>query len=145
MTYTPDPEQRYDRHLRLAGTLTGTLRNELIRKFVGQRVLLTGERYRLSTRSGRLMFMASANLIARFCPKIDLLLDPSARDLAEGTLNLLRRLDSSMHAEFRAVESATAEYAAVLTIGRLATSSPNEIMIDAAGWLAAISTDGAPA
>ena len=146
MPYTPDPEQRYDRHLRLAGALTGAAKDELIRKFVDKRVLLTGDAARLSTRGGRLMFRVSANLIARFCPKIDVLLDPSAKNLSAETLDLLHRIDSGNHADFRVVETATGSpYSAVLSIGAPVTRTPNEVTIDATGWLAAISTEGVQA
>ena len=116
----------------------------MIRKYVDQRVLLTGERKRLATPAGRLMLLVTANLIARFCPKIDLLLDPSTRMLVDETLGLLHRIDSSRHAEFRVVATPTlSTYAAVLAIGAPVTGLPVETVIDAAGWLAAISTMGA--
>lgn len=115
----------------------------MIRKFVDQRVLLTGDRARLATPSGRRMLLVAANLIARFCPKIDLLIDPSGDVLADETLNLLHRIDSSRHAEFHAVRRpVVSTYSAVLTIGAQATGMPIETVIDAAGWLAAISTEG---
>src|SRR5881628_2453823 len=103
MTFAPDPERRFDRHLGLASELAGKPRSEVIRKFVDQRVLLTGDRERLAMPAGRLMLLVTANLIARFCPKIDLLLDPSARMLVDETLGLLYRIDSGRHAEFRMV------------------------------------------
>src|SRR5262245_47032407 len=103
MTFAPDPERRFDRHLGLASELAGESRSEAIRKFVAQRVLLTGDRERLATPGGRLMLLVTANLIARFCPKIDLMLDASARVLVDETLGLLYRIDSSRHAEFRNV------------------------------------------
>src|SRR3989304_7070566 len=144
MTFAPDPERRFDRHLGLAGELAGQSRSEVIRKFVDQCVLLAGGRERRATPAGRLMLLVTANLIARFCPKIDLLLDPSARMLVDETLGLLCRIDSSRHAEFRTVAtSALSTYAAVLAIGAPAKGMPVETVIDAAGWLAAISTMGA--
>ena len=105
MTSTPDPDRRFDRHLALATELSGDSRTTIIRKFVGQRVLLTGDAGRLSTRTGRLMLLVSANLIVRFCPKIDLLLDPSVRELADEVLRLLNNIDSGAHAEFRLIDA----------------------------------------
>jgi hypothetical protein len=145
MTSGSDPQRRFDRHLRLASELAGKPRAEVIRKFVDQRVLLTGDRARLATPSGRLMLLVAANLIARFCPKIDLLLDPGARMLVDETLGLLHRIDNGRHAEFHTVgRPALSTYSAVLAIGGPATGMPSETVIDAAGWLAAISTVGAP-
>ncbi|MBZ5560747.1 MAG: hypothetical protein LAO77_26125 [Acidobacteriia bacterium] len=144
MTFAADPERRFDRHLGLASELAGKSRSEVIRKFVDQRLLLTGDPERLATPAGRLMLLVTANLIARFCPKIDLQLDPSERMLVDETLGLLHRIDSSRHAEFRMVaRPALSTYAGALAIGAPTTGMPVDVVIDAAGWLAAISTIGA--
>jgi hypothetical protein len=88
------------------------------------------------------MLVVAANLIARFCPKIDLLVDPSVEGLAEETLALLRLIDSGPHADFRAVATAdAAAYAAMLAVGAPMTGAAVETVIDGAGWLAAISNE----
>lgn len=143
MTSAPDYERRFDRHLGLASELAGEAREHVIRKFIGQRVLLTGDPSRLATPTGRVMFVVSANLIARFCPKIDVFIDAAVPGLADETLSLLRRIDCGSHAEFRAVTSADdSTYAAILAIGAAVTGLPIETVIDAVGWLAAISNVG---
>src|SRR5262249_41696289 len=58
-------------------------------------------------------------------------------------LDLLSRIDSSVHAEFRKIEKPGSTYSAVLTIGGPATGMEFETVIDAVGWLAGISTNGA--
>src|SRR5438128_1039663 len=109
--------RRFDRHLRLAEKMTGEPREAVLNKFVGQRVLVTGDPRRLATRSGHRMLLTAVNLIARFCPRIDLGLPAELADLASEALQLIRAIDRSVYADFRALEVADQSgYCAVLSI-----------------------------
>ncbi len=135
---------RYDRHLRLAEKVTGLPREEAVEKFLA-RVLLTGDAEILQSRDGRLTALTAVNLIARFCPKIDI--DFGGTKLQREALELISRIDRGPLVEFRAVDRAPwPEYEAVLYIGRPGRVSSNSTSIVGRGWLAAVSSAGpAPA
>src|SRR6266852_7855176 len=110
--------QRHDRHARLGAKLTAETREAITDKFIGQRVLLTGDARRMGTASGRLMIRVAANLIARFCPKIDVALPQELSGLQSEIIEMLRKIDGSPDAEFRSLATAVEDdYAATLSIG----------------------------
>jgi len=134
-----NPHHRHDRHLALAEKLTAETRESVTNKFIEQRVLLTGDTRRLATVSGQLMIRVAANLIARFCPKIDVVLPPDLAALQAEIVEMLRKIDNSSNAEFRAATTAIENtYVASLSIGTPSEDFPNCTVIDAEGWLAKI-------
>ncbi|MCR4403007.1 MAG: hypothetical protein NUW12_09565 [Firmicutes bacterium] len=133
---------RHDRHLRLAQGVTGEDLEELGRKFLSQRVLVTGDEAFLDTREGRLTVVTALNLIVRFCPKIDIDLG-NHRRLVTDSLGVLNRVDQSPNACFNEVRGAPwEEYDAVLYAGRLPECGPNVTSVVGSGWLAGVSCYG---
>ena len=131
--------QRHDRHARLGAKLTEETREAVTDKFIGQRVLLTGDARRLGTASGRLMIRTSANLIARFCPKIDVVLPQELSGLQSEIIEMLGKIDGSSDAEFRSFAAAVeSDYGATLSIGAAPRGLPDCTVIDAEGWLATV-------
>ncbi len=131
--------QRHDRHARLGAKLTAETREAVTDKFIGQRVLLTGDARRTGTVSGRLMIRTAANLIARFCPKIDVALPQEFSGLQSEIIEMLRKIDGSPDAEFRSLATAVeSDYAAALSIGAAPEGLPVSTVIDAEGWLAMV-------
>jgi hypothetical protein len=129
--------RRHDRHARLGAKLTAETREAVTDKFIGQRVLLTGDARRTGTVFGRLMIRVAANLIARFCPKIDVALPQELSGLQSEIIEMLRKIDSSPDAEFRSLRApAEHDYAATLSIGTAPEGLPDSIVIDDEGWLA---------
>lgn len=132
---------REDRHLRLAEKVTGKKTAEIATKFLS-RVLVTGDEGWLTTPAGRLTALTAVNLIARFCPKIDIEFG-GATSLQQEILDLARRIDRRTVADFRAgSEVAGADYAAVLYLGRPVRLTSNMTSVVGEGWLAAVSSDG---
>jgi len=132
--------ERHNRHLPLGARLTGEDERAVSSKFLTQRVLLSGDPGRLATATGQMMLLVAANLIARFCPRIDVAV---AGAPGQDALGLLRRIDRSAYAEFRPVDHDDPNgYAAVLSIGSARTGGPNVIAIDGVGWLALLSEVG---
>jgi len=128
---------RHQRHVPLAAQLTGEDEKTVANKFLTQRILLTGDSARAAMPMGKVMLFTAANLIARFCPKIDLHIDGST---AAELLLFLERIDRSPVAEFRAVTRVQRDsYAAVLSVGDPPFSCPDAIRIDGVGWLAYLS------
>lgn len=135
---------RFDRHVRLATGLTGETADTVLNKFVTQRVLLTGAADRLMSPAGRLMLATAGNLIARFCPRIDIWAPSHATPVAAEVLSLLEAIDQSPHAEIRVLSGPDrAEYGAVLSIGVPPTGYKGTTAIDGRGWLALVSQHGA--
>jgi hypothetical protein len=131
--------ERHDRHLRLAAKLAAQSRDAVQDKFTRQRVMLTGDTERLRVSSGRLMLRVAANLIARFCPKIDIVLPAEFADFQAQLITMLRKIDSSADAEFRAAaDPIDDEYAAVLSVARSLPATKSSTVIDAEGWLAIV-------
>lgn len=129
--------ERHDRHLRIAADLSAESPETVGRKFADQRVLLTGNKDRLATATGQLMIRVAANLIARFCPKIDLALPAEMSTLKTELMTMLRKIDGSSDADFRVVTHLTGTtYAATLSIGRQSHEESDCTVIDAEGWLA---------
>jgi ThiF family protein len=132
---------RYERHLRLAEKVTGLPREEAVEKFLA-RVLATGDEEYLQSRDGRLAALTAANLIARFCPKIDIDFGVN-KLLQQEALELISRIDRGPLVDFRAADQAAwPEYEAVLYIGRMDRGSLNSTSVVGQGWLAAISSAG---
>ena len=139
MKFAPTEQQfqRYDRHLRIASAVVGESRETVIRKFVMQRVLLVVNPSLTPSADTRIMLTVAANLIARFCPKIDLAFSDTCPELIANTLSHLKRIDTSPYAEFRVVlRPDYSLYAAVLAIGRPGTREATTTVIDSVGWLA---------
>ena len=140
---TPEIAARFDRHARLLNRL-GSSEADGVRKFLGQRVLLTGDARMLSTRPGRLMLATAANLISRFCPKIDILLPAAFESLGEEVLQRLRAIDGAPHAVFRILDARPQQevYAAVVSVGPTLEAYGPTVTIESSGWLAAVSKSG---
>ncbi len=139
-TSGPDSE-RDDRHLRLARRL-GFEKQAAREKFQRSRVLIAIGSVTGGAVTACLMAEASLNLIARFCPRIDVYA-PNSTDLAQELVTLGRAIDDSAAAEFRIAERFTInDYQAVLTIGSLPIMAPHMTAINASGWLAAVSSEG---
>jgi ThiF family len=129
-------QKRHDRHLRLAADLSTESSDTITRKFK-QRILLTGDTDRLATATGLLMIRVAASLIARFCPKIDIALPAELSALQTELIAMLRKIDGSSDADFRAVTNPMGTtYAATLSIGMPSQDLLDCTVIDAAGWLA---------
>ncbi|MGH7146420.1 MAG: ThiF family adenylyltransferase [Nitrospiraceae bacterium] len=138
-----DVRLRHDRHLRIASAATGESEEKVVRKFLDQRVLLTGDDRRLRTQTGQLILSVAANLIARFCPKIDLIVPKDLSGYATVTQNILQAVDKSSSADFRVVnEPDFGIYAAVLSVGRPATMTHSTTIVDGKGWLAIVNQSG---
>lgn len=128
--------ERHDRHLRLAADISSESRDALDRKF-HQRVLITGNKDCLQGTTGQVMARVAANLIARFCPQIDLALPPGMSALETDLISMLRRIDASSDAGFRAITDPRGEpYAATLSIGKPPHGITDCTIIEADGWLA---------
>jgi hypothetical protein len=128
---------KYQRHLLLGSQLTGEKETLVISKFLNQRILLTGDEGRLETEVGRLMFFTSANLIARFCPKIDISISGKIK---EEIIPFLQSIDGSSDADFRLVNNVKEDdYAAILSIGESIIHFDRTLIIDGFGWLALLS------
>lgn len=132
---TSEEFQRYDRHIYIATAVTKESRDSIVRKFVKQRVLIEiGSHF---SPSSRIMLLVAANLIARFCPKIDLEFSDRHPELIADALTMLRQIDGSSHAEFRIIPHPDyLSYGAVLSIGQPTVVRPNATVIDGVGWLA---------
>lgn len=129
-------QKRHDRHLRLAADVSAESPEAVTRKFQ-QRILLTGDTDRLATTTGRLMVRVAANLISRFCPRIDLALPAELSALQTELMAMLRKIDGSLDADFRSVTLPTSTtYAATLSIGTPPFDLQDCTVIDATGWLA---------
>ena len=136
-TLTNHEIERYDRHLRLASAVAGESRERLARKFVTQRVLMELNPSPTASPASRIMLMVAANLIARFCPRIDITFSDRHPEFVTETLSFLKQVDMSDHAEFRIVPCQEySDYAAVLSIGRPQIVKPNQTVIEGYGWLA---------
>lgn len=135
----------YDRHLRLAELYTGDSQSQALEKFTGARVLVMVADSAYSTNTGRLMLSTVLNLIARFCPKIDVAA-PGYLSIVEASLLLLRQIERSDDAEFRPVSAPDfGAYRSILQIGRSTTYPAQAICLDSSGWMAAIEYGSAPA
>jgi hypothetical protein len=88
---------RDDRHLRLAESLAGLPRDQVAQKFLQSTVELGWHPGLDEHDAGRALVSTSANLIARFCPKIRLLVDSA---LARDVLKMLGQIDNGPEAEF---------------------------------------------
>ena len=136
MKFAPTEQEfrRYDRHLRIASAVVGESQEAIIRKFVTQRVLLIVNPSPTGSPNTKIMLMVAANLIARFCFKVDLAFSDTCPELVADALNLLRRIDTSSHAEFRVVlQPDYPSYAAVLSIGQPRILQTSQTVIDSVG------------
>jgi hypothetical protein len=133
---------RHDRHLRLAHQITGEAPQTIIEKFLRQRILVTGAPDLLCLPEGRLTTLTALNLVARFCPKIDICFR-DVQNLGAEALALLEQIDRSADAQFGVTDSIQwDQYDAVLFVGRPPTAKPNMTSIFGSGWLAAVSSLG---
>lgn len=138
-----ESSRRFDRHARLVAELAGGSEEEVIRKFLGERVLLTVSAAGTVDRSTRITLAAAANLIARFCPRIDLTFPRPLGDEAGKIQALLQAIDSSPSAEFRIIDRPDYDdYRAILSVGHCSVIAPSLIMVDSSGWLAMTSRSG---
>lgn len=145
MRFEPPTEssRRFDRHARLVGELTGRSPQEALRKFLKERVLLAVDADRMSDPATRITLGVAANLIARFCPRIDLAVPRALEDEARTIQARLQRIDSSPAAEFRIVQCPQYDaYAAILSVGHPTVITPTMILVDSNGWLAMTSRSG---
>lgn len=141
MKFTPTERtyQRYDRHLKIASAALRESPETIIRKFVTKRVLLEVNPSPSVSNNTRMMLLLAANLIARFCPRIDLAFSDTYPEFVAEALGLLRQIDTSSHAEFRVVHRPDyPSYAASLSIGQPAIHHAGQTVIDSIGWLAAL-------
>lgn len=139
---TNEVRSRHDRHLRLAAKVTETSAVANETKFL-RPVLFTGEAGELSTREGRLLALTAVNLVARFCPLIDVWF-PSALGLAGDCVSLAKQIDSTPDARFAVVDACdTGSYAAVVHIGSVGPAGENVTNVLGRGWLASISSTSA--
>lgn len=137
---------RDNRHILLAERM-GIDEHVARTKFSKSTVLITGQAERLLQADGRVMATTALNLIARFCPRIDVYM-PQSIPLATELVSLGTTIDSSEAAEYRALHEldATTEYGAVLSIGTAPSLIQNATEIAASGWLAGVNSTGpAPA
>jgi molybdopterin/thiamine biosynthesis adenylyltransferase len=114
-----------------------------------QRVLITVDDCSASSFDGQIMLFAAANLIARFCRRIDVQCGKQVEQLcipfkfatdtlSGSTLTMLRRIDP--HGDFRIVESSKSkDYNAVLSIGESSLSDNDSVNICSDGWKAFVS------
>lgn len=141
MKYAPTDQafQRYDRHLRIASTVIGESPDIVFRKFVRKSVLLVVNPSVSASSNARIMLLGAANLIARFCPRIDIAFSDVYPEFVAETLGLLRQIDTSSHAEFRVVHRPDyPAYAASLSIGQPVNHHMGQTVIDGVGWLASV-------
>src|SRR5574341_747475 len=96
--------ERFDRHVRLATAIAGESADVVLKKFIRQQVLLTGDPRRLNSPSGCIMLLVAANMIARFCPRIHVALPEPLSGLATEAVTLMRAIDSTPHAEFAVIQ-----------------------------------------
>lgn len=138
-----ESSRRFDRHARLVGELAGGSPQEALRKFLKERVLLMVHADRVSDPATRITLAVAANLIARFCPRIDLAVPRAFGDEARRIQALLQRIDSSPRAEFLIVECPQYDaYGAILSVGHPTVITPTMIIVDSSGWLAMTSRSG---
>lgn len=105
-----------------------------------------------ATRSGQTAFLAAANLLSRWCRRVDLVapacrLNPACgprdSELVEFALRQMR--DADPFGTFRYVEDGIAQDGVALCIGGGAPviGAARSVFVDSKGWLAAISLDSA--
>lgn len=133
---------RDDRHIRLAQRM-GIDEHAARTKFLGNTILLTGDHPTLLRPEGRTMALTAMNLIARFCPRIDVFM-PWSPNLAQELTALGQAIDSSASAAYRVLSDIDDElkYKSVLSIGPTPVPSPVVTEITASGWLAGVSSSG---
>lgn len=145
MTSRPKSQgSRHERHLRIASEISGLAPDAIRSKFTRSRVLLTGQAETLATERGWIMLITAANLVARFCPKIDIAIPRPVSGLGAEAMALLKSIDSSAEAEFRLLEVPSADAQAALAIGPIALDIPNLTSIDSRGWLAFVHQGALP-
>ena len=88
---------RDDRHLRLAESIAGESRERVAQKFLQATIALGWPTELEHHQAGQTLVSTSANLIARFCPRIRLLADS---DFAQEVQKLLRAIDDGPDADF---------------------------------------------
>jgi len=134
--------ERDHRHLLLAQRL-GIDAYVARSKFLSGRVLLTGNPETLAGASGPVIARNALNLIARFCPRIDVHL-PEESALAAELVALGKSIDGSPHSDFRSIPSLSAgdQYTAVLSVGPSPLHSAFATEVDGAGWLSCVSSEG---
>jgi molybdopterin/thiamine biosynthesis adenylyltransferase len=113
-------------------------------RFVGKRVLLTGERAVLATANGRYCLLGSLRLLVRVCPNLAVFLPAGSDELVAACRALVRRLAFDGDVEFLAEMPDDAAYDAVLSVG----TNPNPALpctvINSNGWLARVSSGTTP-
>lgn len=130
--------ERDDRHLRLGAKLADLDEAAAARKFAQARVVISWDPA-VSERVAE-MALLTANLIARFCPRIHLATEDV---VTERLLGLLHELDTTRDADFTFGSSVPSGVTASLHVGGgVPEALPHLTTVSAVGWVAYVSSDG---
>lgn len=130
-----DREARDSRHLPLLQRLTGLGPEALRAKIDASRILLECTLPRDSSAAAAPVIELLVNMIARFCPRIDLFLPNLPIDRTESLLRDAQAIDSRPGAFFKTVGSANPnDYPAIIAIGPSRMRHPGLVSVGCHGW-----------
>jgi hypothetical protein len=111
-------------------------------RFVGKRVMLTGDTGVLKTRNGRECLLSSLRLLLRICPNMTVALPPGCESLAAKCEKLAQRIAFGPPVRFQTVTDDFSGYDAVLSIGHRGRRDLPWTVINSNGWLARTCSTG---
>lgn len=111
-------------------------------RFLGKRVLLTGEQDALATVNGRECFLNSLRLLIRICRNVDIAFPNGCDELMHVARQTADRLAFGGDVRVLSGPADLAAYDAILSIGHQARSGLPWTVINANGWLARVSSGG---
>lgn len=109
-------------------------------RFLGKRVLLTGDAPVLSTPNGRNCILASLAMVVRICRNVAVFVPPELSPLATECCQLAERIKHDQGIEFLNSMPNLEGYDAVLSVGTEARPSQPWTVINSNGWLARVSS-----
>lgn len=124
--------------------------DEIVKKLQELRVAITANKDILNTLNGQHMAFLSANLLARFCKRIDICIAPGIQskihfpkiredDLQAKILNLCRAINP--FGIFRKNKGFSSKYEIALTIGNSPIKANRTISINSDGWIAYVNVN----
>lgn len=109
-------------------------------RFLGKRVLLTGEPETLATANGAECLLSSLRLLVRVCPNVHVALPASASRLQAEAVSVAAHVAFGKPVEFLGDTPDYAGYDAVLSVGLSARSDLPWTVINSNGWVARVSS-----
>jgi len=111
-------------------------------RFIGKRVLLTGEETTLAGENGRRCLLDSLRLLIRLCQDVSVWFPSTDGTLMREAVTLARMIEFGAPVKFPSAPPNYDAYDAVLSVGSVARADLPWTVINSNGWLARVSSGG---